>query len=117
MESEMMWNTAREYIYSVVAKHQISTLVIKVLPADTILSQLHSPPILTNCFPKSSLSNNLPGIKTQSSNTYWHDAFVNCNWVDTRWTVVQYTFTHKQYTEQHNETGYTEQNMYDNKNT
>jgi hypothetical protein len=33
---------------------------------------------------------------------------VNCNWVDTRW---QYTFTHKQYTEQHNETEYTEQNI------
>jgi hypothetical protein len=27
------------------------------------------------------------------------DIFVNCNWVDTRW---QYTFTHKQYIEQHN---------------
>jgi len=24
--------------------------------------------------------------------------FINCNWVVTRW---QYTFTHKQYTEQH----------------
>jgi hypothetical protein len=31
--------------------------------------------------------------------------------------VVQYTFTHKQYTEQHNKTEYTEQNMYINKNT
>jgi len=31
------------------------------------------------------------------------DVFVNCNWVDTRWTaVLQYTFTHKQYKEQHN---------------
>jgi len=28
------------------------------------------------------------------------DIFVNYNWVDV--TVVQYTFTHKQYTEQHN---------------
>jgi hypothetical protein len=28
------------------------------------------------------------------------DIFVNCNWVDTRW---QYTFTHKQYTELHNQ--------------
>jgi hypothetical protein len=27
------------------------------------------------------------------------DIFVNCSWVDTRW---QYTFTHKQYIEQHN---------------
>ena len=32
----------------------------------------------------------------------WYDIFVNCNWVDIRWAVVQYTFTHKQYTEQHN---------------
>jgi hypothetical protein len=31
--------------------------------------------------------------------------------------VIQYTFTHKQYTEQHNETEYTEQNMHNNKNT
>jgi len=30
--------------------------------------------------------------------------------------AVQYTFTHKQYTEQHNETEYTEQNIH-NKNT
>jgi hypothetical protein len=28
----------------------------------------------------------------------WYDIFINCNWVVTRW---QYTFTHKQYTEQH----------------
>jgi hypothetical protein len=26
------------------------------------------------------------------------DIFINCNWVVTRW---QYTFTHKQYIEQH----------------
>jgi hypothetical protein len=26
------------------------------------------------------------------------DIFINCSWVVTRW---QYTFTHKQYTEQH----------------
>jgi hypothetical protein len=31
--------------------------------------------------------------------------------------VVQYTFTHKQYTEQHNETEYTEQNIHNNNNT
>jgi hypothetical protein len=31
--------------------------------------------------------------------------------------VVQYTFTHKQYTEQHDETEYTEQNIHNNKNT
>jgi hypothetical protein len=30
--------------------------------------------------------------------------------------VVQYTSTHKQYTEQHNETEYTEWNIYNNKN-
>jgi hypothetical protein len=32
-------------------------------------------------------------------------------------TVVQYTFTHKQYTEQHNETEYTEWNIHNNKST
>jgi len=35
-----------------------------------------------------------------------YDIFVNCNWVDTRWqkySTVQYTCTHKQYTEQHNQ--------------
>jgi hypothetical protein len=31
--------------------------------------------------------------------------------------VVQYTFTHKQYTEQHNGTEYTERNIHNNKNT
>ena len=31
--------------------------------------------------------------------------------------VVQYTFTHKQYTEQHSATEYTEQNIHNNKNT
>jgi hypothetical protein len=31
--------------------------------------------------------------------------------------VVQYTFTHKQYTEQHDETEYTERNIHNNKNT
>ena len=31
--------------------------------------------------------------------------------------VVQYTITHKQYTEQHNETEYPEQNIHNNKNT
>jgi len=30
--------------------------------------------------------------------------------------AVQYTFTHKQYMEQHNETEYTEQNIHKNKN-
>jgi hypothetical protein len=31
--------------------------------------------------------------------------------------AVQYTFTHKQYTEQHNETEYTEYYIHNNKNT
>jgi hypothetical protein len=31
--------------------------------------------------------------------------------------AVQYTFTHKQYTEQHNETEYTERSVHNNKNT
>jgi hypothetical protein len=31
--------------------------------------------------------------------------------------VVQYTFTHKQHTEQHSETEYAEQNIHNNKNT
>jgi hypothetical protein len=31
--------------------------------------------------------------------------------------VVQYTFTHKQYTEQHNDTEYTEYYIHNNKNT
>jgi hypothetical protein len=30
--------------------------------------------------------------------------------------VVKYTFTHKQYTEQHSETEYTERNIHNNKN-
>jgi len=34
-----------------------------------------------------------------------------------QYSTVQYTFTHKQYTEQHNETEYPEQNMHYNKNT
>jgi hypothetical protein len=31
--------------------------------------------------------------------------------------VVQYTFTHKHYTEQNNETEYNEKNIHNNKNT
>ena len=31
--------------------------------------------------------------------------------------TVQYTFTHKQYTERHNETEYTERNIHNNENT
>jgi len=52
----------------------------------------------------------------------WYDMILlfNGNLVDTRWqqySTVQYTFTHKQYTEQHNETEYTERNIHNNKNT
>ena len=32
-------------------------------------------------------------------------------------STVQYTFTHKQYTEQHNATEYPERNVHNNKNT
>ena len=32
-------------------------------------------------------------------------------------STVQYTFTHKQYTEQHNETKYPERNIHNSKNT
>jgi hypothetical protein len=32
-------------------------------------------------------------------------------------TVVQYTFIHKKYTEQHNETEYPERNIYESNNT
>jgi len=32
-------------------------------------------------------------------------------------STVQYTFTHEQYTEQHNETEYPERNVRNNKNT
>src|SRR5215510_9510271 len=40
---------------------------------------------------------------THKQYTEQHNIFVNCNWVDTRCSAaVQYTFTHKQYTEQHN---------------
>jgi len=45
-----------------------------------------------------------------------YDIFVNCNKVD-KLAEVQYTFTHKQYTEQHNETEYLERNVYNGKNT
>ena len=31
--------------------------------------------------------------------------------------ALQYTFTHKQYTEQHNETEYTERDIHNSKNT
>jgi len=33
-----------------------------------------------------------------SNDVIGYDMFINCSWFVTRW---QYTFTHKQYTEQH----------------
>jgi len=50
------------------------------------------------------MSSHIPVGRTISE---WYDIFVNCNSVDTQWqqySTVQYTFTHKQYTEEHNET-------------
>ena len=35
----------------------------------------------------------------------WHDIFINCSWVVTRW---QYTFTHNQYIKQTNNNGTTQ---------
>jgi hypothetical protein len=37
-------------------------------------------------------------VQFQSRLQIINNIFINCNWVVTRW---QYTFTHKQYTEQH----------------
>jgi hypothetical protein len=37
--------------------------------------------------------------------------------LDIPMAVIQYTFTHKQYTETHSETEYTERNIHNNKNT
>jgi len=45
-----------------------------------------------------------------------YDVFVDCNYVWHPVAVVQYTFTHKQYTEQHNETQYIERNVNNSKN-
>ena len=42
---------------------------------------------------------------------------VNCKWVEHPVAIEQYTFTHKQFTEQHNKTEYTEQNIRNNKST
>jgi len=49
--------------------------------------------------------------------TLWYGILVYCNWIYTRWLIVQYTLTHKQYTEQHNETQYLERNTSNKKNT
>jgi hypothetical protein len=46
---------------------------------------------------------------------YWYVCLLQLGWHPV--AVVQYTLTHKQYTEQHNETEYTEQNIHNNKNT
>ena len=58
----------------------------------------------------------------------WYDMIYAMIWYDMIWcihelrlglhpvAVVQYTFTCQQYTEQHNETEYTERNIHNNKN-
>ena len=38
------------------------------------------------------------GERRGEENDRIYDIFINCNWVVTRW---QYTFTHRQYIEQH----------------
>jgi hypothetical protein len=45
----------------------------------------------------------------------WYICKFNLGWRPV--AVVQYTFTHKQYTEQHNNPEYLERNVYNNKNT
>jgi hypothetical protein len=45
----------------------------------------------------------------------WYICWLQLGWHPV--AVIQLTFTHKQYTEQHNETEYTEQIIYNNKNT
>jgi len=45
----------------------------------------------------------------------WYICKVQLGWHPV--AAVQYTFTHKQYIEQHNETEYTQQHIYNNKNT
>jgi len=45
----------------------------------------------------------------------WNICLLQLGWHPV--AVVQYTFTHKQYTEQHNETEYPQQNKHNNKNT
>jgi len=46
-----------------------------------------------------------------------YNMYVNCKLGWHPVAVVQYTFTHKQYIEQHNETQYLEQNIANSKNT
>jgi hypothetical protein len=45
----------------------------------------------------------------------WYICLLKLGWHSV--AVVHYTFTHKQYTEQHNETEYTEYYIRNNKNT
>jgi len=45
---------------------------------------------------------------------YWYICRLQLAWHTL--AVVPYTFTHKQYPEQHNETEYTEKNIHNNKN-
>jgi hypothetical protein len=44
----------------------------------------------------------------------WYICLLQLGWHTV--AVVQYTFIHKQYTEQHNETEYLERNIHNNKN-
>jgi hypothetical protein len=46
-----------------------------------------------------------------------YDILVNCKWVDNPVAVVQYTFIHKQYREQHIDIEYTGYYICNNENT
>jgi hypothetical protein len=46
-----------------------------------------------------------------------YDIFVNCSWVDTRWQQYSTHLHGTQYTDQQNETEYTEYYMHNKKNT
>jgi hypothetical protein len=52
---------------------------------------------------------------TRMLHWYWYICLLQLGWHPV--AVVHYTFTHKQYTEQHNETEYTEYYVHNNKNT
>jgi hypothetical protein len=78
-------------------RHIPNTLVLIVVALGTSVQYRYS---LADAFwGRHRTFGNFPRVSLLS----WHlidiDIFVNCNWVDTR---CQYTFTHKQYTEQHN---------------
>jgi len=53
--------------------------------------------------------------KAYDTAVIWYICWLQLGWHPV--AIIQYTFTHKQYTEQHFETEYTEQNIHDNKNT